>query len=499
MPMNEVPTFTSLPPEQRQERFKGLTDIVLGMRVYNFSMGFGGEGIDNLPELLDQTISATLEALYKQLNENEHLAAIYTSLYLKLAAFDVSTETVPNVVSVEAEKMGITRSLLKAATINARQHAMYLRRLLADIKEVESEHASDKKKLLEILGETLTSLRSNVDPPKHSVQLSIDVANVWWQFRDNLVFISMLSNLLNSLQPFGVKRHARLAESQLRKLINESEIVWDCQRPNVIGRVEPTKETESQWIFPKPTSNLKISLNGFCAWSVVRYQGLPIPAKKCLGVLKFKENHFAFSTVDAATEYEKWSEKFTYEISEIARRNPELIELFDLHAMFDNGKAYFPDVKALATKKRVVSREIQTVVHPIPSHIDTAYTWNEWELRRRALHLVYIRKCVTHSVQTYLSNWRRDNVTQVYLPKLDGTQTKRDNYSQVPKPSTFLYGLRGGVAVDQAEGAKEAIAGSPYSHWCKVYRLVDATKVDLTLPIEDHFCGSLDGQEIPMR
>ena len=40
---------------------------------------------------------------------------------------------------------------------------------------------------------------------------------------------------------------------------------------------------------------------------------------------------------------------------------------------------------------------------------------------------------------------RRDNVSQVYLPKENTTQTKKEGGSSVPKPQTYLYGLRGGM------------------------------------------------------
>merc|ERR1712062_696891 len=78
------------------------------------------------------------------------------------------------------------------------------------------------------------------------------------------------------------------------------------------------------------------------------------------------------------------------------------------------------------------------------SNIVKSYEWNEWELRRKAIKLSNLRTKLSHSVQTNLSNMRRDNVTQVYLPKDQNTQTKTDNYSNVPQPKVFLEGLRGG-------------------------------------------------------
>lgn len=66
-------------------------------------------------------------------------------------------------------------------------------------------------------------------------------------------------------------------------------------------------------------------------------------------------------------------------------------------------------------------------------------------------------------MQTDLSHMRRENSTQVYLPKDVSTQTKRDNSSNVPRPQIFLEGLQGG--------------SSPTTHMVKVdlTRAVDET------------------------
>ena len=53
-------------------------------------------------------------------------------------------------------------------------------------------------------------------------------------------------------------------------------------------------------------------------------------------------------------------------------------------------------------------------------------------MRRKALKLANLRKCVTNSSQTKLSHFRRENETQVYLPKENVAQTKRDGETNVP-------------------------------------------------------------------
>ena len=101
----------------------------------------------------------------------------------------------------------------------------------------------------------------------------------------------------------------------------------------------------------------------------------------------------------------------------------------------------------------------QTDTHIKPSYIDKGifrrfyiendllclvleYEWNEWEMRRKAIKLANLRKCVTHSTQTVFSNFKRENETQVYLPKDNWGQTKRDGDTSVPKLKTYYHGLR---------------------------------------------------------
>lgn len=93
----------------------------------------------------------------------------------------------------------------------------------------------------------------------------------------------------------------------------------------------------------------------------------------------------------------------------------------------------------------------QTDTHFFEKNIVKDYEWNEWELRRKALKLANLRQRITKSVQTNTSNFRRENFTQVYLPKDQYIQTKRDNYSNVPQPKVYLSGVRGHHRRDDGE------------------------------------------------
>ena len=48
----------------------------------------------------------------------------------------------------------------------------------------------------------------------------------------------------------------------------------------------------------------------------------------------------------------------------------------------------------------LIDTACQTDCHILPPTQDKDYEWNEWEMRRKALKLANLRKCVTHSTQT---------------------------------------------------------------------------------------------------
>ena len=86
---------------------------------------------------------------------------------------------------------------------------------------------------------------------------------------------------------------------------------------------------------------------------------------------------------------------------------------------------------------------VQTPTHFVTKNIDPSYDWNEWGLRRRALHLANLRQKATHSTQTGGSAFRRESETQVYLPVEDGTMTGVSTGTQPPLSRNYIAGLRG--------------------------------------------------------
>uniref|UniRef100_K7G003 Cilia- and flagella-associated protein 206 n=2 Tax=Pelodiscus sinensis TaxID=13735 RepID=K7G003_PELSI len=207
---------------------------------------------------------------------------------------------------------------------------------------------------------------------------------------------------------------------------------------------------KQEWFFPETTANfdqLLIQYRGFCALMLAEKDGLLLPGNPAIGILKHKEKYYSFSSKESAYAFAQNPDMFIQLIGDKAKECAELIQLLELHHQFESLAPYSQVGSGDKHSMKPITKcdsSTQTDTHILPPTIVKSYEWNEWELRRKAIKLANLRRKLTHSVQTILSHMRRDNSTQVYLPKDFGTQTKLDNSSNVPRPQIFLAGLRGG-------------------------------------------------------
>lgn len=86
--------------------------------------------------------------------------------------------------------------------------------------------------------------------------------------------------------------------------------------------------------------------------------------------------------------------------------------------------------------------ETQTETHPVPSNVDKNYHWNIWDLRRKAIKLANLMKCETNSCQTNISYGNFQANTQTYSSKAEETQTRRNNSTDMLKPTTLCSYIR---------------------------------------------------------
>lgn len=91
---------------------------------------------------------------------------------------------------------------------------------------------------------------------------------------------------------------------------------------------------------------------------------------------------------------------------------------------------------------RAKDAEIQTEIHPIPSHVDKNYHSNIWDLRRKTIRLANLMNCDTHSSQTDLSYGNYNEITQTYSTNSEGSQTHCNRSTDMPRPTSLFSYIR---------------------------------------------------------
>ena len=281
-------------------------------------------------------------------------------------------------------------------------------------------------------------------------------------------------------------------DESIRKCLTKISIVTDRQRlknNNNSGVVQPEeRNAEGIWYYQETTKNfdklplmykgrsLKICFeqdnftfrSGFCAYHLALNDFSLIHGDSRIGIVQINDRYYAFSEAKDAILFCRKPSTFIESIANNAKLNPELIQLLDLHTQFTNVGSYGDLVQVSSKPQMKADFGTQTDTHFYEKNIVKNYEWNEWELRRKALKLANLRRRLTKSVQTNISNFRRENTTQVYLPKEQFIQTKRDNYSNVPQPKVYLSGIRGHQRNQDGE-----------------FLAANVRKVDLTRDIDD--------------
>ncbi|XP_043746403.1 cilia- and flagella-associated protein 206 isoform X2 [Cervus elaphus] len=399
-PQTELGTFLTLSKKDKECQLKELTMIVTGIRLFNRDCGKGGEGIDDLPAILQEAIPATTQHVDSQLEAVQDQAYRYTAVLEKAAK--------SSLVGQELQPY-----MLREALYNVRQCEIFLQVILP---------------------------------------VFIALSNLWTSFQDETVLISVLSNLTTHLEPFLGAHDLFFPEKVMQALLDGVTVKTDVCRikEHIEDRVNVADFKKLEWLFPETTANfdkLLIQYRGFCAYTFATTDGLLLPGNPSIGILKYKDKYYTFNTRDAAYSFAENPENYIDIIREKAKKNAELIQLLELHQQFETLIQY-SQMKEVDRRyiKPITKCETgtQTDTHLLPPTIVRSYEWNEWELRRKAIKLANLRRKVTHSMQTDHSHMRRENCSQVYPLKTVGTQSLRAGSSRVPRPQVYVAGLRGG-------------------------------------------------------
>ncbi|CAG13014.1 unnamed protein product, partial [Tetraodon nigroviridis] len=429
LPPAELAAFMALLKEDKEQQLDELTRIVAGICLFNKA------SVNE--KCLHETFPVSFEGIENELSASRRLVGKYTTLLEELLQPD--SRRVGRDVPVD---------LLKQALYNARQHEAFLKILLSNAHLCASCMGDLQMKLsaqTNLLKESVKAKRA-----VHSAKvfpLFKALADLWCGLQEEAELLKVLHTIMLNLQPFTVAQAELFPAEYLDGLLEGSEVKTDQDRLSQPsdGQINLAEMTTCEWLPPETDasiSDLSLQFNGFCGYTFVCRDGLLLPGNPKLGVLKHEGKFYAFSSREAALEFASRPDDFIAEVEERAKGSPELLHLFRLQQR-DFSFEMCPKENSRVKPITKCESGTQTDVHPVETNVVRTYEWNAWELRRKAIKLANLLTKATHSTQTHASSMRRENATQVWLPKDAASQCKRDAGSNVPRPQVYLTGLRG--------------------------------------------------------
>ena len=478
-------SFVLLGAEEKRLQLEELGRIVTGIRLFNREQGKGGAGLDHVEDAVAQTVSDLREALDAEVAEQHEVCTRYQET-LVFCHLRKPAEATPSNLERWAQELA-----------NRRQYTAYLASLAEDAAASARRVGVQREAFATEMDELQGMVGGRAAVPKEHVYPKFDsVATAWFALDEELRTVESRVAVLEELHAFresyaatlgpqlGVVRQARLeggssydqeAPTPEKPQQEDAEDAGFDDLPEADTADAPVRlSVDSTPEFMQ----LPLEYQGFCGWTCAHKGGLLLPGKPALGVVRYRGAHYVFASAKALRDFFEDPERARAGVVAAAATRPELVHLLRLQDQYPGTS--IAKILATAAAQRAERRGgtagqraaaggaaaallappamrdagTETPLHFVEHNMDPSYEFSEWALRRRALRLAALKNSATTSCQTDASSYRRDNASQVFLPRISTTQTSKESGTQPELRIGYLQGIRGGANRMLAEVSK---------------------------------------------
>lgn len=447
-------SFVALSGPEKSAQLQELSSIVLGIRLFNLHQRKGGAGLPSVEGAADRLKSADfLQTVQTEAEEVSEICKAFAGV-VQAAKRAASKPGLKHVSDSELE-------LIRNDLLYHRQYLIFLLNIQEDVGNIVDRLRKGEKSLTEELIDLDALIGGRVSVPKEQVYPRFDsVARNYrttWQEVRALEAQFKLHGVLRDLRKQYFPQLSATAQELLNSKEHQGSLTVEVEDeehidldtiPGPSRKGDPADGRRPVRLTVNNCDNflqLPLDFQGFCIHTMVSQNGLLVPGNPALGVIWYAGRYCVFATERSYIEFCTEPDQFFAGVREACYKKPELIHLLRVNQEDFPKSSLLTIIQMTSGNQAVMQADAgtETPLHFQESHIDKTYEWNEWAMRKEALHMADIRRKATSATQTALSHLRRETETQVYLPKDMATNTgvnRGTNPSRLLKYHTCLRG-----------------------------------------------------------
>lgn len=434
IPRNALSPFIMLTSPEKATQLSELSNLVLGIRLFNKEIGKGGASLPAVESLMNSLSREFLEAVDAHMKDVGQLIEDYTG-YLQYV--------LENGISDGHEEH------LKEELIYLRQHFSYVSNLLDKTETALSFMEASESRFNKEVDDLRSLLANNSSAPKEQVYPKFStLASTYLSILEESklgpnklklleILVACFSELTFSLSEAQTATGQRVQEA---KKLEEEEKPLRYEIRNQVYFIEPKNTPEFM--------QTPLDLSGFSLVGLVDNYLLD-SGKHSLGVFKYRDFMLVFKSHEEISLFYDNPNKYLEGLYKMCRKNPALILLLGQEEYFRQRGLRLLDIKEYLKDSATTLQDSNTQTelhvtdeHGRKGHIDHNYFWNEWELRKQAIKMANIRNMTTKASQTNDSIFKVENETQVWLKKEASTMTGIEKGTNPIRPRNYITELR---------------------------------------------------------
>ena len=424
IPRNALSPFIMLTNPEKVTQLAELSNLVLGIRLFNKEIDKGGQSLEKIENLASKFDSKFIEDIQVNLTRVKNTIDDYTYFLM----------------SVEG---GHANERLKKELIFLRQYMTYMSSLAEKTEASLSLLENSKNRFVKEVQDLRILLENNSSAPKEKVYPKFSMLSTTYlsMLEESKVAQSkeetfkLLISILNEVKFTMTEAQRSEAERYMTAMQKEEEKPIKFENKNGVYFIEPRNTPE---FLETP-----LDLAGFCLVSLVD-KGVIVPGEHPLGVFKYQDLMLVFHSFNEINKFLDRPQHYFTQFYNLCRKNPALIILLNIEDHFKEKKLKLLEIKEdfKDATKTMTDFQQQTLVHASEKNFQHNYFWNEWELRKRAIQMANIRNMTTKASQTSDSIFKVENETQVWLMKDACTMTGGENGTNPIRPRNYITELR---------------------------------------------------------